>query len=107
MESMGKFENILFELIYFNYRSFRRIYCTEDTFFFCLRKICHEQSILLFRAYDPHTKDIPRGYKILSHARKICRIIHEIFSRAHNTLSRHTLNFDKRFIQNLHYINSL
>ena len=61
-------------------------YIVLRTYIFCLRKIiCHAQSISLFRENDPHTS---------SRAHKICRIIHEIFSLAHNTLSRHTVNFE-------------
>ena len=75
----GEIENILFKLIYFNYRHFRRIYAHR---------------ISLLRAYDSHKRYKPRAYKILSRAHKICRMIHEIFRRAHNTFSCHTVNFE-------------
>ena len=89
----GEIENILFELINFNF-SQDIIYIGH--IFFCLRKICHAQSISLFSAYDPHTKDIDT---------KSCAQEMSYFSRAHNTLSRHTVNFEftrwVSFIQNL------
>ena len=78
----GEIENNLFQLSAFfvGYIVLTRVHI-----------FCQKKQFIISCIRLPYGEHSTRSYKILSRAQKICRFIHEIFGRAHSTLSCHTV----------------